>query len=503
MPQQLSTNTFTTAKWIVSALASDGTHTTIQAAINSASSGDTIFIRPGTYTENPALKSGVDLVAFVTDGDIPNVIINGACTYSSAGTVGISGIELQTNSGFLLAVTGSAASVVYIIDSYINCLNNTGISFSSSSPASAINLVNCSGNIGTTGIGIYSSSSAGGINFEYTTFSNTGGSTTASTNSAGTVGFSYSSTFSPISISGGTLVFDGGFINTTTQNVTCLALTGSSVVAIHLDSGFASGTASAISIGVGSTLTNYSMMEISSTNTNAITGAGTIQYGNIVYGASSSTNNVTTQIGLPQSTGILSLPASSLTEYGVLFSNSTTGLIASTAAGSSGQVLTSNGSSAPTFQAVPASSVVVQQIRANKTAAQTITSTIAAITTTPTTSTGASIISVSITPTNSSHILLVEAVMVACSAGNSVAGYIIQNAAGNSIATSWSYASGADVPLTMPIQYYATAGGTSAITFALYGTTVGADTYVNSNTSGTQLSGGTAFTSLTVTEYTS
>jgi hypothetical protein len=330
----------------------NGDFTTIQAAINAATTGQTIFLRPGTYTENPVLKSGVDLVAFVTDGDIPNVIINGACTYSSAGTVGISGIELQTNSGFLLAVTGSAASVVYIIDSYINCLNNTGISFSSSSPASAINLVNCSGNIGTTGIGIYSSSSAGGINFEYTTFSNTGGSTTASTNSAGTVGFSYSSTSSPISISGGTLVFDGGFINTTTQNVTCLALTGSSVVAIHLDSGFSSGTASAISIGIGSTLTNYSMMEISSTNTNAITGAGTIQYGNIVYGASSSTNNVTTQNGLQQSTGILSLPASSLTEYGVLFSNSTTGLIASTAAGSATQVLTSNGSSAPTFQAV-------------------------------------------------------------------------------------------------------------------------------------------------------
>lgn len=33
-----------------------GDFTTIGAAITAASSGQTIFIRPGTYTENPTLK---------------------------------------------------------------------------------------------------------------------------------------------------------------------------------------------------------------------------------------------------------------------------------------------------------------------------------------------------------------------------------------------------------------------------------------------------------------
>jgi hypothetical protein len=45
---------------------------------------------------------------------------------------------------------------------------------------------------------------------------------------------------------------------------------------------------------------------------------------------------------------------SALTQYGVVFA-STTGAMATTSAGTSGYVLTSNGSSAPTFQALPAS----------------------------------------------------------------------------------------------------------------------------------------------------
>ena len=47
---------------------------------------------------------------------------------------------------------------------------------------------------------------------------------------------------------------------------------------------------------------------------------------------------------------------SALTQYGVVFA-STTGAMSTTAAGTSGYVLTSNGSSAPTFQALPVSGV--------------------------------------------------------------------------------------------------------------------------------------------------
>src|SRR5258708_20620706 len=126
--QQLSTNTFGVAKWIVSATASDGTHTTIASALTSASSGDTIFIRPGTYTENLTLKAGVNLSAFGSDSSqngTGKVIISGTCTMTTAGSVTISGIQLQTNSAALLAVTGTLASVVNLQNCYLNCTNTT------------------------------------------------------------------------------------------------------------------------------------------------------------------------------------------------------------------------------------------------------------------------------------------------------------------------------------------------------------------------------------------
>src|SRR6185503_17737268 len=119
--QVISTGTFTTAKWIVSSDITQGTHTTIAAALTSASSGDTIFIRPGTYTENLTLKAGVALCAYVCDAFEPNVIISGTCTFTAAGTVSISGIRLQTNNAALLAVTGSAASIVFLNLCFLNC----------------------------------------------------------------------------------------------------------------------------------------------------------------------------------------------------------------------------------------------------------------------------------------------------------------------------------------------------------------------------------------------
>ena len=139
--QQLSTNTFTTAKWIVSPTASDGTHTTIAAALTAASSGDTIFIRPGIYTENPTLKAGVNLSAYICDAFTPNVTISGKCTFTGSGIVSISGIRLQTNNDFLLAVTGSSASVVKLINCYFDITNHTAISYTSSSASSQINML--------------------------------------------------------------------------------------------------------------------------------------------------------------------------------------------------------------------------------------------------------------------------------------------------------------------------------------------------------------------------
>lgn len=294
MPQILPSNTFTTAKWVVSSDATQGTHTTIATALTSASSGDTIFIRPGTYTENLTLKVGVNLTAYNCDALTPNVTISGTCTLTAAGTVSISGIRLQTNSAALLAVTGSAASIVNLNNCYLNCTNNTGITFSTSSGSAQININYCTGNLGTTGIGLFSHSSSGVLTILYSMFTNSGASTTASTASAGTFNTSWSEFDFPItSSSTNAMTWEDSKVITSAQNVIAATLNGGSTSCKWCR--FESGSASAVSIG--STAAFMELCDISSSNTNAITGAGTLTYQGLTFPSTSSTINVTTQTG--------------------------------------------------------------------------------------------------------------------------------------------------------------------------------------------------------------
>lgn len=291
----VATDNYGPAKFIVSANAYEGTHTTIAAALTSASSGDTIFIRPGTYTENPTLKAGVNLVAYTADGLTPNVTINGKCTFTGAGTVSISGIQFETNSDFAVAVTGSAASILNLDDCYINCLNNTGISYSSSSSSSQLNFYNVNGNLATTGIAFFSMSSAGTFRWQNGLILNSGGSTTANTVSGGS--------FFPVEISlqntltiSGSAVFVAGRCTFNGGNTTAITI-NSSGNCTCLNCNFTGGTASGITVTSGTFIVDFA--NVASSNTNAITGAGTIKYGLITYTSTSSTNNVSTQTALP------------------------------------------------------------------------------------------------------------------------------------------------------------------------------------------------------------
>jgi hypothetical protein len=272
-----------------------GDFTTIGAALTAATSGQTIFVRPGTYTENITLKAGVNLAAYECDATTPNVIINGKCTFTAAGSVSISGIQLQTNSDFCLAVTGSAASIVYLNNCNINALNNTAISFTTSSSSAAIWLNGCLGNIATTGIAMFSSSSAGSIFLNNVVFHNDGASTTADSISAGTFAANYYYNRHATTISGSAIFgasychFNAVSVNSTGLNFTS---TGASGTARHCY--FGGGTQSAVSIGAGAALT-LTYTEVNSSNTNAITGSGSLSYDFISFTGSSAVCNVTTQ----------------------------------------------------------------------------------------------------------------------------------------------------------------------------------------------------------------
>ena len=342
MVSKTADNNFATAKWIVDATAGRGTHTTIASALASASSGDTIFIRPGTYTENPTLKAGVNLAAFECDALTPNVIINGTCTATFAGACSISGIRLQTNSATFLTVSGSAATIVWLKNCFLNCSNNNGISYSSSSSSSQINILDCYGDVGTTGITLFTSSSAGTLQIRYTKITNSGGSSTASTASAGSVLTTYLIFFIPITTSStATLSFNLCNIDTTGQNVTCLTLGGSGTNSC-LNTSLKSGTASTISISSNLTL---EFCEVSSSNANAITGGGTLNVGIITFESSSSTINTTTVTSLVTTLGIFHLNAIAVSN---LLYASSAGVIGGLATANSG-VLATNSSGVPSI----------------------------------------------------------------------------------------------------------------------------------------------------------
>ena len=257
-----------------------------------AVSGDTIFLRD-SVTENVTLTAGVNIAAW-TGGSLNTPSITGTLTMTTAGTCNISGINLVTNSAVFLAVTGSAASIVNLINCYLNCTNNTGITFSPANTSAQLNIVNCRGNLATTGIAYLSDSSTGFTTIYHSNLMNTGSSTTASTKSAGGISIWHSTFINALtySSSGTGSSIDNSIMDCSVFNTTALTTSGTGSCSVF-NSFLASGTSSAISVGVG-TIVGVSQATISSSNTNAITGAGTLQVADIAMTGSSSTINTTT-----------------------------------------------------------------------------------------------------------------------------------------------------------------------------------------------------------------
>lgn len=287
MPIQTGDNKFGVAQWIVDPTAGLGTHTTIQAAINSASSGQTIVVRPGTYTENLTLKAGVNIVGLDSNGQSTNVSIVGKITASYTGAATIARVIIQTNSDFGLSLTG-ASSTLRFAECRIIASNNTFIQITNGT----LVFDDCVGQLSTTGIAFFAKS-GGTLTFVNSSFSNGSNSTTANTNSSGSVTIRFSEFDSPITTSStGSIVFEQMNMDCSAINSTCLTAGGAASLINQCY--FASGSASTISVGTGSTLT-ITESSVNSSNTNAITGLGTLIYTPISFVGSSSNINTTTQ----------------------------------------------------------------------------------------------------------------------------------------------------------------------------------------------------------------
>ena len=290
-----------TAEWIVNPVAGLGTHQTIQAAITTATSGDTIFITPGTYTENLTLKAGVNLTSFSGEQSLNgsgHVLVIGNATFSTAGSVNINDMQLQSNGSNIISVTGSVASILNIENCYLNVTASSGILFSSSSSSASVNIRQSTVDLTTTGISYFTHSSAGTLLIDYSRFTNSGASTTASTASAGAVLFFYSRFGSPLTTSG-TNDFEAYYTRFVLNgNVTLLTLGGSGEQTIDTCTVETNGSGSLISISSTASVVNT---VFDGSNAAIITGAGTLRFGGLSFFGSSSGINTTTQVPLVSS----------------------------------------------------------------------------------------------------------------------------------------------------------------------------------------------------------
>lgn len=287
MANSNSINYFSPAKWVVSKIAGEGTHTTIGGAMADASSGDTIVVMPGIYTENNTATISLNITAFTGDGyNLGNVTVVGSFTLSSTVTLNLSNLKLQTNSSNILIV-GSPLASVNLTNCFLNCTNGIAISLSSG----FVNLNQCTG-MGSIGSNQYFAGTGGSITLNSCNLS--AGASAVST-LAGT-----GITINNSTHQGGLTISGTGSINATnsTFGVTSSSMTpltqGGSATSFCYNCQFLCATPSAIS--VGATLTLASCV-IRSTNTNAITGAGTLIYSGLTFTGTSSKINTTTQTG--------------------------------------------------------------------------------------------------------------------------------------------------------------------------------------------------------------
>lgn len=297
-----ATNLYGVAKWIVDPVLGRGTHTTIAAALSAASSGDTIFIRPATYTENLTLKAGVNLTAFTCDAypaefsTNPNVIILGKCTSSYSGSAAMSGIQFKTNGDYCIVTSGNNVTYLTFVNCSIIASDHTAINHTGTG-GGLLYILNCQGKITNAGITFFNMTANAPLRMSSCYFDH-GSSATNSTISSSTVQdvSLYNCLFGP-GITGSNSGIIG--INNCHIGSNGIVVNGTSTVDYIVNSFItteASGVA-AISIGAGATCT-VTNTTITSSAANVMTGAGTLQYALIAFTANSGTN-VTTQTALP------------------------------------------------------------------------------------------------------------------------------------------------------------------------------------------------------------
>lgn len=277
-----------------------GTHQTIAAAVAAASSGDTIFIRPGTYTENITITK--NLVFFGYGGPARNladydVKINGKFTCATASTrTTFCNIALTVNGSNIAEASAGDVSI-----SFSGCRLDVAsqVGFLVTGSQANLYFTNCYITLGSGG-SVYNCSNSSSLWFRNCWTLDVTGTSATSLNTGSLVVIQGCRFQWPMSsAAGGFYDIQNSVFGTNVvpfNNITYLTLAGGGTSYIY-NSSMASGTASSVSIGTTCTL-QIANSEFNSSNTNVLTGAGILRYAGIVFTGTSVGHNVTTETAM-------------------------------------------------------------------------------------------------------------------------------------------------------------------------------------------------------------
>ena len=305
-----------TANYIVDPNGTKAEYTTLATAYAAASSGDIIFIKEGTYTEDLTIDKNISIVGFLGENRPGTLLVklSGKLTFSGNYKVRIQGISHSTNGDNLIDCNGNDANVWYE-----NCNVSvetaiTGYVLDGSGSTGNIYLSNCYV-LGTGTAKLFDISVSGKVFWIHNTWLE--GFTTASTMSNSTVNVNNSKGMTPLAITGaGRILADKmwfGALKSPFSNTQFLTVSSSNASAIR-NSYISSGTEVAITVTSGTLSLTQSTIQ-STNGTAVIDGAGTLEYAGLSF-LSTSTITTTTQTVLSEGpnrklsgTGYLQIPA--------------------------------------------------------------------------------------------------------------------------------------------------------------------------------------------------
>jgi len=330
----MATNPFIdlhTARYIVSAGggADGANYTTIAAAITAAvlaGGVQTIFIQPGTYTENFNLPANINLAAFTSDGETPNVNIIGVITCSGAGTRCVSNIRV-TSSGSCFIVTGAAATNLIVRDCYLSAAVGRILTANTTvlSNTTFYNCIASQDDVATNFFDLTTASNLGIFNCRFFSSSNVNSQIRNGCN----VAIGWSTFVGPIETSGACTLGIGN--SQVGAGVTSLTLAGTLAHIINYSSIGGPGAVTAITIAAGCILVIQKTLVLAQTAI-AISGAGTIQYSDLTFsGNAFSTITVTTQSPITISNDAVKYTAPAAYPYTVLAQDAVVGVNTSSA----------------------------------------------------------------------------------------------------------------------------------------------------------------------------